>query len=68
MEEGKVEKAQSPSLTISEHEGAFYDGDSAFIYNWIDDEHGDSWSDWDVKETEWLTDQLYQDASEKHIK
>jgi hypothetical protein len=45
MDKGKPEKAQSPSLTISEYEGAFHNGDSAFVYNWIDDNHGDSFSD-----------------------
>jgi hypothetical protein len=68
MEEGKPERAQSPSLTVSQYEGAFHNGDSAFVYNWIDDKHGDNWSDQDVKGTEWLTDQSYQDTSEEPIK
>jgi hypothetical protein len=69
MDEGKPEKAQSPSLTISEYEGVFHGGeDSTFVYDWINDKHGDSWSDRDVKETEWLTDQSYQDMSEGPIK
>ena len=43
MEEGKSERERSPSLTISEYVGAFHQGeDSASIYNWIDDNHGDS--------------------------
>jgi hypothetical protein len=67
MDEGRPEKAQSPSLTISEYEGAFHARDSTFVYNWIDNEHGNSWSDQDVKETEWLTDQSYQDTSEEPI-
>jgi hypothetical protein len=34
MDEGKPEKAQSPSLTVSEYEGVFHGGeDSAFVYN-----------------------------------
>jgi hypothetical protein len=68
MDKGKPEKAQSQSLTISEFEGVFHGGeDSAFVYNWINDEHGDSWSDRDMKETEWLMDQSYQDTSEEPI-
>jgi hypothetical protein len=68
MDKGKPEKARSPSSTISEYEGAFHGGeDSALGYDWINDEHGDSWSDRDVKETEWLMDQLYQDTSEEPI-
>jgi hypothetical protein len=47
---------------------AFHQGeDSAFVYDWINDEHGGSWLDWDVKETEWLMDQSYQDTSEESI-
>jgi hypothetical protein len=65
MDEGKSKKERSPSLTISEYVAAFHQGeDSAFVYNWIDDDHGDSRSDLDVKETEWLTDQSYFDADE----
>jgi hypothetical protein len=66
MDKGKSERARSVSLTVSEFAGVFHQGkDSAFIYNWIDDNHGDSRSDLDIKETEWLTDQLYFDASEE---
>jgi hypothetical protein len=65
MEEGKVEKAQSPSLTVSKYEGVFQNRDSTFIYNWIDNKMGDSWSDLDIKETEWLTDQSYQDTNKE---
>jgi hypothetical protein len=65
MDEGKSEKAWSPSLTVSEYATAFHQGeDSAFVYNWTDDDHGDSQSDLDVKETEWLMDQLYFNAEE----
>jgi hypothetical protein len=68
MDEGKSERAQSVSLTMYEFAGVFHhDEDSAFVYNWINDEHGDSWSDWDVKDMEWLTDQSYQDTSEEPI-
>jgi hypothetical protein len=43
MDEGKSEKEQSPSLTISEYAMAFHQGeDSAFVYNWINDKHSDS--------------------------
>jgi hypothetical protein len=69
MEEGKPEKAQYQSLTVSKYEGEFHSGeDSAFVYNWIDNEHGDSWLDHNMKELEWLTDQSYMDASEEPIK
>jgi hypothetical protein len=37
------------------------------VYDWINDEHGDSWLDQDVKDTERLTDQSYQDMSEEPI-
>jgi hypothetical protein len=44
------------ALTMSEFEGAFHGGSSGcFVYNWIDDAHGDS-SPEGLKETEWLTD------------
>jgi hypothetical protein len=43
MDEGKSKKARSPSLTVSEYATAFHQGeDSAFVYKWIDDDHGDS--------------------------
>jgi hypothetical protein len=65
IDEGKSEKERSPSLTISEYALAFHQGeDSAFVYNWINDKHGNSRSDLDIKETEWLTDQSYFDAEE----
>jgi hypothetical protein len=66
MDEGKSERERSVSLTASEFAGAFHQGeDSVFIYNWIDDGRSDSWSDQDIKESEWLMDQLYFDASEE---
>jgi hypothetical protein len=65
MEEGAIEKAQSPSLTVSEYKGAFHNRDSAFVYNWIDDESGDRHSPIDVKEMEWLTDQSYFYVNDK---
>jgi hypothetical protein len=39
MDEGKLERERSVSLTVSEYEGAFHGGDSCFVYNWIDDAH-----------------------------
>ena len=59
MDEGKPKRAQSPSLTMSKYASAFHKGDSCFVYNWIDDKHGDSFSDQDIKETEWLTDRSF---------
>ena len=45
MEECKPEKAHSQSLTVSEYAGAFHGGeDSCFVYSWIDNKHGDSFS------------------------
>ena len=65
MDKGKSEKARSPSLMVSEYATAFHQGeDSAFVYDWINDNHGDSQLDLDVKETEWLMDQSYFDAEE----
>jgi hypothetical protein len=56
MDEGKSKRAQSVSLTVSKFTGVFHQGeDSAFVYDWINDEHSDSWLDWDIKETKWLT-------------
>ena len=49
---------------MSEYTSAFCGGEvSCFIYSWIDDEHGDSFSDQDVKESEWLTNKSFTDAS-----
>jgi hypothetical protein len=45
VNKGKPEKEQLVSLTVSGFGGAFHQGDSCFIYNWIDDNHGDSWLD-----------------------
>jgi hypothetical protein len=65
MDEGKSKKARSHSLTVSKYVTVFHQGeDSVFVYDWINDEHGDSRSDLDVKETEWLTNQSYFDAEE----
>jgi hypothetical protein len=42
MDEGKSERSRSVSLTISEFKGAFHGGSSTFVYDWIDNTHGDS--------------------------
>jgi hypothetical protein len=55
MDKGKSERGWLVSLTMSEFEGAFHGGSSCFVYNWIDDAHGDS-SPEGLKETKWLTD------------
>jgi hypothetical protein len=49
------------------NDSAFHNGDSCFMYDWINNEHGDS-SPEGLKETEWLTNQLYWDASKEPIK
>jgi hypothetical protein len=54
MDEGKPERERSVSLTVSEFEGAFHGGSSAFVYNWIDDAHSDS-SPEGPREPDWLT-------------
>ena len=65
MDEGKPKRAHSQSLTVSKYTGAFHGGeDSCFVYSWIDDEHGDSFSNQDIKESEWLTNRSFVDASE----
>jgi hypothetical protein len=43
-------------------------GDTCFVYNWIDDEHGDSDPEGPRESIEdWMTDQSYQDADEEPI-
>jgi hypothetical protein len=68
MDEGKSERERSVSLTVSKFEGAFHGGSSAFVYNWINDEHGDS-SPEGPRESidDWLTDQSYVDANKDPI-
>jgi hypothetical protein len=66
MDKGKSERGRLVSLTVSKYEGVFHQGDSRFVYDWIDDEHGSS-SPKGLKETEWLMDQSYHDASEEPI-
>jgi hypothetical protein len=69
MDEGKSERGCSVSLTVSEYEGAFHGGDSAFVYDWIDDAHSDSSPEGPRESIEdWLTDRSYVDTSEEPIK
>jgi hypothetical protein len=68
MDEGKSERERSVSLTVSEFEGAFHGGDLAFVYDWIDDAHGDSSPEGPRESVDnWLTDRSYMDASEEPI-
>jgi hypothetical protein len=64
MDKGKLERGRSVSLTVSEYEGAFHSGSSAFVYDWIDDAHGNS-SPEGLRESDWLTDQSYMDANKE---
>jgi hypothetical protein len=68
MDEGKSERERSVSLTVSEFEGAFHGRSSAFVYDWINDEHGDSSLEgpWESVDN-WLTNQSYLDANEDPI-
>jgi hypothetical protein len=68
MDEGKSERERLVSLTVSKYEGAFHGGSSAFVYDWINDEHSDS-SPEGPRESidDWLTDQSYMDANEEPI-
>ena len=69
MDEGKLERARSVSVTVSEYEGAFHGGSSAFVYDWIDDVHGDSSPEGPRESIEdWMTDRSHQDAAEESIK
>ena len=70
MDEGQSEQAHSVSLTVSEFEGAFHGGSSAFVYDWIDDAHGDSSLEGPRESfvEDWMTDWSYQDAAEEPIK
>ena len=64
------DKGRVGSLTVLEFEfaGAFHQGDVCFVYNWIDDEHGDSKPEGPRESIEdWMTDQLYQDADKEPI-
>jgi hypothetical protein len=69
MDEGKFERERSVSLTISEFEGAFHGGSSAFVYDWIDDAHGDSSPEGPRESIDnWLTDQSYMEANKDPTK
>ena len=68
MDEGKSKRARSVSLTVSEYEGAFHGGSLVFVYNWIDNAHGDSSLEGPRESIEdWMTDRSYQDATEEPI-
>jgi hypothetical protein len=68
MDEGKSKRERSVSLTVSEFEGVFHGGSLAFVYDWINDEHGDS-SPEGPRESidDWLTNQSYMDANKELI-
>ena len=52
MDKGKPKRAHFQSLTMSKYASVFHGGeDSCFVYSWIDDKHGDSFSDQDIKES-----------------
>jgi hypothetical protein len=54
---------------VSEYEGAFHGGSSAFVYDWIDNAHGNSSPEGPRESVDdWLTDQSYMDASKEPIK
>jgi hypothetical protein len=68
MDKRKPKSNRAVSLTISEYESAFHGGSSAFVYNWIDDAHGDSDPEGPGESVDdWLTDRSYMDASEDPI-
>ena len=68
MDKGKSERARSVSLSISEYEGAFHGGSSCFIYDWIDDAHGNSSPEGPRESIEdWMTDWSYQDVAEEPL-
>ena len=68
MDKGKLERGRLVSVTVSKFEGVFHGGSSAFVYDWIDDAHGDNSPEGPRDSIEdWMTDQLYQDATEEPI-
>ena len=68
MDKGKSESDRAVNLTISEYESAFHGGSLAFIYDWIDDVHGDSDPEGPGESVDdWLTDRSYMDASKDPI-
>ena len=68
MGKGKLERSHLVSVTVSEYEGVFHGGSSAFVYNWIDDAHGDS-SPEGLRDSieDWMMDRSYQDAAEELV-
>jgi hypothetical protein len=67
-DEGESERGHSISLTMLEFEGAFHQGDACFVYDWIDDAHGDSDPEGPRESIEdWMTNRSYQDASEEPL-
>ena len=68
MDEGKSERACLVSVTISKYEGAFHGGSPAFMYNWIDNTHGDSDPEGPRESIEdQMMDWSHQDAVEEPI-
>jgi hypothetical protein len=68
MDKGKSKRERLVSLTVSEFEGAFHGGSSAFVYDWINDEHGDSSPEGPQESVDnWLTNQSYMDTNEEPI-
>jgi hypothetical protein len=60
-------KGQVTSLTVSEYEGAWHGGESStFVYDWIDDAHGDSEPE-GPRESDWMTNRSYFDANDKPL-
>jgi hypothetical protein len=57
MDEGKSKRERLISLTMSKFEGVFHGGSLAFMYNWINNEHGDSSLEGPRESVDdWLTD------------
>jgi hypothetical protein len=68
MDEGKSERGHLVSLTMSEYKGAFHGGSSAFVYDWIDDAHGDSSPEGPRESIDnWLTNQSCTDTNKEPI-
>jgi hypothetical protein len=67
INEGKSERERSVSLTVSKFEGAWHGGESnTFMYNWIDDDHGDS-SPEGPRESNCMMDKSYFNASNEPL-
>jgi hypothetical protein len=62
-----LKRERSVSLTVSEFEGAWHGGESSSsVYNWIDDEHGNSSLE-GPRESSWMTDRSYFNASDEPL-